>query len=269
MLGRLRGAMNSEAIPPTTMRAMKASSAFTDMGTGSSRKRVVAPIWRGPAGARSCSMAWASSREAPHRHTGKDAGTRRWHCGQLQVVAIGAAMISPRAARALQPSSDVRHLLAVAACTLGLAAQGCATLSQLGVLIQPPRFERDGHRRAELRLQGRGAAVRLWARVQNPNSFGLRLTSLEGDLFLEGSRAAGVDLPLGLPLGAYEDTVIPIDFSIDFEDVPGLLGAAGRVIGREPLAYRLDGSVGVDAGPLGRPRFGPSTLLTGDVQPIR
>jgi hypothetical protein len=178
-------------------------------------------------------------------------------------------MISPRGMRVAPQSGVRRLLLAVAASSLGLVGQGCATLGQLGMLVQPPRFERDDGRRAELRLQGRGAAVRLWARVQNPNSFGLRLTSLEGDLFLEGSRAAGVDLPLGLPLGAYEDTVIPIDLSIDFADVPGLLGAAGRVIGREPLAYRLDGSVGVDAGPLGRPRFGPSTLLTGDVQPIR
>jgi hypothetical protein len=152
---------------------------------------------------------------------------------------------------------------------LAAVSTGCASLGQLGLLIQPPRFERDRDRPAELRFLGRGAGLRLWARIQNPNSFGLRLTGLEGELFLEGSRAAGVDLPLGLPLRAYEDTVIPIDLNIDFEDVPGLLGAAGAVIGRQSLEYRLDGSVQVDAGPLGHPRFGPSTLLTGEVQPRR
>jgi hypothetical protein len=135
------------------------------------------------------------------------------------------------------------------------------------MLVQPPRFERDPERRAELRLTGRGAGVRLWARVANPNAFGLRLSQLTGQLFLGGARAANVDLPLGLPLRANEDTVIPIDLEVDFADVPELVGVLGRVVSRRPIAYRLDGTIGVDAGRLGQPRFGPSTLLSGDVEP--
>jgi hypothetical protein len=157
-----------------------------------------------------------------------------------------------------------------------LASMSCASLSQLGLLIQPPHFSRDPDRPAELRLLGPsssrptgGAGVRLWARVRNPNAFGLRLGTLDGELYLDGSRAAGVDLPLGLPLRAGEDAVVPIDVNVDFEDVPGLLGVFGRVVSRSAIGYRLEGTVGVDAGQLGQPRFGPMTLLEGDVQPRR
>lgn len=159
------------------------------------------------------------------------------------------------------------RLLAIAVLALGTSS--CATLGQLAMLVQPPRFERDPDRPAELRLTGRGAGVRLWARVVNPNAFGLRLSQITGELFLDGSRAADVDLPLGLPLRANEDTVIPIDVQVDFEDVPQLVGVLGRVVSRRAIGYRLDGTVGVDAGQLGQPRFGPRTLLTGEVEPRR
>ena len=157
-----------------------------------------------------------------------------------------------------------------------LTTSGCASLGQLGLLVQAPRFERDPERPAELRLlgpsAGRGvgaAGIRIWARVTNPNAFGLRLSHLAGDLFLEGTRAARIDLPLGVALRANEDTTFPIDLQVDHEDVPELFGVATRILGRRPVEYRVDGIVGVDAGQLGQPRFGPSTLLTGELQPRR
>jgi len=33
------------------------------------------------------------------------------------------------------------------------------------------------------------------------------------------------------------------------------------------VAYRLEGTIGVDAGQLGQPVFGPLTLLRGDIRP--
>ena len=73
-------------------------------------------------------------------------------------------------------------------------------MSQLGALIQPPRFEQVPGQPAEIRLHGHdGAGVRLWTRVTNPNPFGLRLGTLKGTLYLEDSRAADADFPLGLP----------------------------------------------------------------------
>jgi hypothetical protein len=116
------------------------------------------------------------------------------------------------------------RLLALALSLMGL--QACASmgsLNNLGALIQPPRFEQVPDQPAEIRLQGTsGAGVRLWTRVTNPNPFGLRLGTLKGTLYLEDSRAADADFPLGLPLAAGGDSVIPIDISISFSDLPRL-----------------------------------------------
>lgn len=73
------------------------------------------------------------------------------------------------------------------------------------------------------------------------------------------------DFPLGLPLRAGEGSTIPIDLSVSFADLPGLADVIRRAASRQPLAYRFDGTIGVDAGPLGQPVFGPMTLLSGDV----
>jgi LEA14-like dessication related protein len=152
-----------------------------------------------------------------------------------------------------------------------LTLQACAAMSQLGALIQPPRFEQVREQPAEIRLMGMtGAGVRLWARVTNPNPFGLRLGTLKGTLYLDDTRAADADFPLGLPLGARGESVIPIDISISFSDLPGLRGVAGRVLARQPIGYRLAGTIGVDAGQLGQPVFGPMTLLAGEATvPLR
>jgi hypothetical protein len=152
-----------------------------------------------------------------------------------------------------------------------LLLQACAGLNQLGGLVQPPRFEQVRDQPAEIRLLGSsGAGVRLWTKVSNPNAFGLTLGTLKGTLFLDESRAADADFPLGLPLGARAETVIPIDISISFADLPALSGVARRILSRQPVGYRLDGTVGVDAGRLGQPVFGPMTLLTGEATvPIR
>ena len=96
-----------------------------------------------------------------------------------------------------------------------------------------------------------GAGVRLWARVSNPNPFSLTLGTLKGTLFLEDSRAADVDFPLGLPLAAGGDTTVPIDVSVSLANLPGLADSIRRAVARQPFAYRLEGTIGVDAGRLG------------------
>lgn len=155
--------------------------------------------------------------------------------------------------------------------TLGCVALigACAGLN-LGDVIQPPRFSVANDRQAELRLlapgSGRplgGAAIRLWAHVENPNSLGLSLRAVQGSLALEDTKAADVDFPLGLPLLAGQDTVIPLDINISFSDLPGLADVAARLVTRNSVNYRLDGTISVNAGPLGSPTFGPSTLLNG------
>lgn len=156
---------------------------------------------------------------------------------------------------------------------IAAGSAGCAVLNQIGQLVQAPRFEEAPDQPAEIRLLPPGsggalggAGVRLWAKVSNPNPFGFTLASLRGTLFLEDSRAATADFPLGLPLSARGETVIPIDFSLSFADIPGLANVIRQAIGRQPIAYRFEGTVGVDAGRLGTPEFGPMTLLRGQIR---
>jgi hypothetical protein len=146
----------------------------------------------------------------------------------------------------------------------------------LSALVRAPQFEQAPGRQAEIRVMNAGsglpiggAGVRLWARVTNPNPFSLTLGTLKGTLYLEDSRAADVDFPLGLPLAATGDTTVPIDLTISFANLPGLADTIRRAINREPLTYRLEGTVGVDAGRLGQPIFGPMTILRGDVRDPR
>ena len=156
-----------------------------------------------------------------------------------------------------------------------LLVTGCAELSKLSALVRAPQFEQASDHRAEIRMPGttsglpaRAAGVRLWAKVTNPNPFSLTLGTLKGTLFLDDARAADVDFPLGLPLAAGGETTVPIDLTVSVGNLPGLADSIRRAINRQPLAYRLEGTVGVDAGRLGQPVFGPMTLLTGDVRPI-
>jgi hypothetical protein len=151
---------------------------------------------------------------------------------------------------------------------------GCASLEGLRALVQPPTF-RQTDQAAEVRISGPsldrpfgGATVRLWTEVTNPNPFGFTLGTLDGTLFLEGTRAAAAAFPLGLPLGAGQQTVVPLELSISFSDLAGLADVVRRAARREPVEYRLDGTIGVDAGKLGRPVFGPMTLVRGDLRGI-
>jgi hypothetical protein len=151
---------------------------------------------------------------------------------------------------------------------------GCAELGKLSAFVQAPRFEQAPDHRAEIRMTGAGsgspiggAGVRLWAKVTNPNPFSLTLGTLKGTLFLEDARAADVDFPLGLPLAAGSDMTVPIDLTVSFANLPGLADSVRRAVDRRPVAYRLEGTIGVDAGQLGQPVFGPLTLLRGDIRP--
>ncbi len=170
--------------------------------------------------------------------------------------------------RAWYSRSGVALGLATLAAAVALA---CAALEALG--IQALRFESADERGTELRLLDRsagrplgGAALRLWAHVENPNGFGLRLTEVAGDLSIAEAGVLDVEFPLGLPLVAFQDTVIPLDVSIGFDDLPALGRIARAAIGGERLDYRLDGTFAVEAGEYGAPRFGPWTLLEGEIR---
>jgi hypothetical protein len=161
-------------------------------------------------------------------------------------------------------------LMVLASATL---VSGCASLQALRGLIQAPRFEEAPGHRAEIRLLSPsttnrlgGAGVRLWAQISNPNPFGFTLSTLRGTLFLDESRATTVDFPLGMPLQAGGETVVPIDLQFGFSELPQLGNALKRALGKNPIDYRLEGTIGVEAGRFGTPTFGPMTLLRGTIQ---
>jgi len=172
------------------------------------------------------------------------------------------------------PASAGRsYALVLLIAVLCSGAWGCAALEGLRALVQAPKFAEADGQPAEIRLLPPGTAsplggagVRIWTKVTNPNSFGVRLGTLAGTLFVEGSRAANADFPLGLPLGPGQESVVPIDLSISFADLPGLANVIRRAANNEALEYRLDGTIGVDAGTFGTPTFGPMTLVRGNMR---
>jgi predicted small secreted protein len=163
---------------------------------------------------------------------------------------------------------------ALAACCVTLA--GCATLGGLQQIVQAPRLSQAPDRQSEIRLVGPGAglplggaAVRVWATVHNPNPFGITLTTVSADVMVEGSRAASGDFPLGLPLQPTGEAVVPLDLSISFADLPGLATTLRRAAAGEAVAYELHGTIGVEAGRLGQPTFGPMRLMAGELRALR
>jgi hypothetical protein len=162
-------------------------------------------------------------------------------------------------------------LLLVLYAALGLP--GCGGVGALQRIIQPPRFEQAPNHPAELRLvapsaanPAGGAGVTLWLQVTNPTPVGFTLSHLDTVLLLEGTRAATGNFPLGLPLGAGQTSVVPIDLSISFADLPALGAIIQRAARGSAVGYDLQGTVGIDAGPLGRPVFGPLRLVTGELR---
>jgi hypothetical protein len=159
---------------------------------------------------------------------------------------------------------------------LTLVAPACAQLGALSQIVQPPRFEQADNQPAEIRLMGPslsmpagGAGVRIWLEVTNPNAFGFTLSTLSATLALEGSRAAAGDFPLGLPLSARQQSVVPLDLSISFADLPGLAGVLRQVAIGGAVDYELDGTVGINAGAFGTPTFGPMRLVSGELRLVR
>lgn len=156
---------------------------------------------------------------------------------------------------------------------VALSMAGCASLEGLRALIQPPRFEQASDRPSEIRLlpvqSGRiagGATVRIWTDVTNPNPFGFTLSTVQATLLLDDIEAADADFPLGLPLQPRQTETIPFDLTVSFATVPRLANVIRQAASGGSLTYRLEGTIGVDAGRFGQPIFGPLTLVSGDLR---
>jgi hypothetical protein len=166
--------------------------------------------------------------------------------------------------------------VAVVALVSSLSTAGCASLGGLSQIIRPPQFQQADGQPAEIRILAPsrtmpvgGASVRMWLKVTNPNPFGFTLSTVNATLALEGNRAAEGDFPLGLPLSAQEGSVVPLDLSISFAELPGLAGTLRKLAVGGRVGYELEGTVGVDAGRFGTPTFGPMLLTSGQMRVVR
>ena len=169
------------------------------------------------------------------------------------------------------PYVPSRHFLA--ANLLALTCYGCATLEGLRALVQAPRFEHAHDRPSEIRLfpaiGGRsagGATVRIWTHVTNPNPFGFTLSTLQATLLVDDVEAADADFPLGLPLQARQTETIPLDLTVSFANVPRMANVIRAAASGDGLSYRLEGTIGVDAGRFGQPTFGPMPIVSGQLR---
>ena len=61
--------------------------------------------------------------------------------------------------------------------------------------------------------------------------------------------------------GAY----VARDLSVDFRDVPGLGQAITRTIARQPIAFEIEGTIGVSACRICMQTLGPMTWLRGEL----
>src|SRR6185436_18098601 len=130
---------------------------------------------------------------------------------------------------------------------LALMTSSCATLGPLAQIVKPPRFRQADGQPAEIRLIAPslrnptgGAGVRIWLEVTNPNAFGFTLSTVNATLALQGTRAATGDFPLGLPLRPGQSSVVPLDLSINFSEVPNLASSMRRLATGGAIDYQLD-----------------------------
>ena len=68
-----------------------------------------------------------------------------------------------------------------------------------------------------------------------------------------------------LPGGSNVMSGQTIYFALYVDNVTGVTASLVPLLAGEPIPFRLDGTVGIDAGPLGQPSFGPSTWLRGEL----
>jgi LEA14-like dessication related protein len=149
---------------------------------------------------------------------------------------------------------------------LGLMA-GLAACAPTQPVIAVPTFKVQSVRLTGVTLPGIGrsatASLTLQLLVNNPNPIPLRLADIAGTFILDGSKVADINLPdVALPARGEAmqraDLVLPLTLDT-FANVL-------RVARGQQVSYRVDGTFVADLGILGRPSFGPYTLVQGVLQ---
>ena len=123
---------------------------------------------------------------------------------------------------------------------------GCASLQKLAAsAFTPPRIHFKEARLTAVDLEG--TTVVLDFTLDNPNELALRVARASWKLGVEGSQVASGELPGGLTLPARGTAPFAVAVRLRWADVTRL---AEQVRRQDQVAYRIDGSVGVET-PIG------------------
>ncbi|MFN8509147.1 MAG: LEA type 2 family protein [Deinococcaceae bacterium] len=140
----------------------------------------------------------------------------------------------------------------------------CGCFPRTAPAIQTPKIEVEETRLLKLNPPGLGvpaeAILGFKLRVTNPNAFGMGISRIQGQLYLDGDPSGTVDIP-GLnirPTGSSE-----VDTQIAIALTEANLSHLVKVVQGKSITYRLDGTVSIDAGTLGKPNLGPYTVFQG------
>jgi LEA14-like dessication related protein len=145
-----------------------------------------------------------------------------------------------------------RDVTIILSCTLLLA--GCA-----GLFFDPPTILLKEFRVRQISLTD--ASLVFIAEIQNPNSYELRLKSLDYTVHLSGREVGGGSLQKEISVPASSSTPIEIPVSAHFGSLGGI---AKMYLSGQELPYRIEGKALVRAGLFDRtfPFSGTGTLTS-------
>ncbi len=152
---------------------------------------------------------------------------------------------------------------------LALLALVAACVPSANVL-SVPTFSVDTERTGFVRIDppgvGDGSALfRLALEVENPNAIQIKLSGLDGSLFIGNARAATATFRGGVDVPARGRSTLLVDVLVPLGAAPALLESIGSFVGGTPTPYRLEAAITIDV--LGTPqRFPEFTLARGELQ---
>lgn len=118
-------------------------------------------------------------------------------------------------------------------------------------MLAAPTFSIDAANSGFVRVDPPGigdgtASFRVALRVHNPNPYAFKLAALDGDLFVQDTRAAALSFRGGIDVPAGGSAPLLLDLRVPLGAAPSLLDALSGLVAGSEVRYRLEASVGVD-----------------------
>ncbi len=159
--------------------------------------------------------------------------------------------------------------LATLTLALPLTLSLTACFPRTSGLVQAPRIEVEDTTLERLNPPGlgveAGATLGLKLKITNPNPYGLSLNRVQGKFFLDGVETVNVDLP-GFAVAPAGSSSLKTEINLPLNEAT--LSKLVKVVRGGSVTYRLDGTVTLDAGLLGKPTLGPYTVLQGRLENV-